>query len=84
MASVRIRVLLFARAREAYGKPEAALRFDQPATPAACFEQLCVEAPRLEALRPSLLVAVNERYAEWEQELLADDEVAFIPPVSGG
>jgi len=79
-----IKVRLFARAREAYGHPETQLEFEAAPTPAACLAFLATSAPALEGLRPSLLVAVNEEYAEWDAELTDGDEVAFIPPVSGG
>lgn len=45
---------------------------------------------RLEALYPtllslnSLLVAVNREYAEAQKTLQPSDEIALIPPVSGG
>ena len=81
---MEVRVLLFARAKELYGRAETSLDLETAATPAMCFEQLCGDAPDLAPLRPSLLVAVNEVYAAWDQELSVGDEIAFIPPVSGG
>jgi molybdopterin converting factor subunit 1 len=39
--------------------------------------------PKLEGLR-SLLIAVNKNYAEDHDELKETDEIALIPPVSGG
>lgn len=40
--------------------------------------------PRLAELRPSVVAAVNEEFAEWRAPLASGDEVAFLPPVSGG
>lgn len=31
-----------------------------------------------------LRVAVNGEFASWDRELASDDEIAFLPPVSGG
>ena len=39
--------------------------------------------PSLEAIR-SLMIAVNNSYAEDEQPIGESDEIALIPPVSGG
>jgi sulfur-carrier protein len=39
--------------------------------------------PKLEGLR-SLFIAVNQQYAEDDQQLNPTDEIALIPPVSGG
>jgi MoaE-MoaD fusion protein len=40
--------------------------------------------PRLKDVMPSLAVAVNQQYAGLNTKLMADDEVALLPPVSGG
>jgi molybdopterin synthase sulfur carrier subunit len=81
---VAVNVLLFARAREAYGKGREQLDANTAATPDACFAELAERVPALAPLRPSLLVAVNECYADWSDDVKDGDEVAFIPPVSGG
>jgi len=79
-----VKVCLFARAREAYGRAEEFLDLPTDGTPAECFTILVERSPALARLRPSLLVAVNERYSGWDDGLQDGDEVAFIPPVSGG
>jgi molybdopterin converting factor small subunit len=40
--------------------------------------------PGLDALFPTLQVAVNQRYAQRAAPLAPGDEVALIPPISGG
>jgi molybdopterin converting factor subunit 1 len=40
--------------------------------------------PRLEAMLPSLAISVNREYAETDHALREGDEVALLPPVSGG
>ncbi len=47
---------------------------------AQCEEQI----PRIKDSLASLAVAVNQRYADAQTELKHDDEVALLPPVSGG
>lgn len=81
---MQVKVCLFARAREAYGGGEVAIDLPADGTPAGCFARLVERSPALAKLRPSLLVAVNEEYAAWDDALREGDEVAFIPPVSGG
>jgi molybdopterin synthase sulfur carrier subunit len=46
-------------------------------------KRLLTEYPRLAGLR-SLYIAVNNEYADEEKVLRSDDEIALIPPVSGG
>ncbi len=81
---MQVKVCLFARAREAYGQGEETIDLPVDGTPAECFTILAGRSPALAKLRPSLLIAVNEAYAAWDGELRDGDEVAFIPPVSGG
>ena len=81
---MHVKVCLFARAREAYGQAETTVALPEQATPTDCFEILVGQSPALARLRPSLLVAVNEEYAKWDGTLSEGDEIAFIPPVSGG
>jgi molybdopterin synthase catalytic subunit len=40
--------------------------------------------PRLEAMLPALAISVNREYAEMDRALREGDEVALLPPVSGG
>jgi molybdopterin converting factor subunit 1 len=46
--------------------------------------QVCQDHPRLRELASSLLVAVNTEYVSQDATLRDGDEVALIPPVSGG
>ncbi len=46
-------------------------------------QYLTTSYPKLERLR-SLFIAVNQQYAEDDQQLKETDEIALIPPVSGG
>lgn len=81
---VRVRVLFFGMLREIVGRAEDAADLPE----ASCVEDLFAryggEHPRLAALRSSVIASVNEEFAEWHQPLAPGDEVAFLPPVSGG
>ena len=75
---------LFARLRELSGKSE--LRVDVPdgADARAVWNGLTAEYPVLAPYGGSVSCAVNEEYARLTTRLKDGDEVAFLPPVSGG
>jgi sulfur-carrier protein len=81
---MRVKVRLFAALREAVG--QTALEMDVPggATPAQVWEAMVRDHPALAPRRGSLAAAVNRSYATFDARLAEGDEVAFIPPVSGG
>jgi molybdopterin converting factor subunit 1 len=81
---MRVRVRLFASLREAAARSESQLELPEGATAETAWQSLVAELPGLAARRPSLAVAVNRAYAGFDTVLRGDDEVAFIPPVSGG
>ena len=54
------------------------------ATITALISKLASEQARFTDMAPSLMVSVNQAYVERDAELQDGDEVAFIPPVSGG
>ena len=81
---MRVRVRLFASLRETAARSESRLELQQGATAEDAWQALAGELPALVPRRPSLAVAVNRSYASFETALKHDDEVVFLPPVSGG
>jgi len=81
---MRIRVRLFAAYREAVGRGEMNLEVEGAVSALDLWRRLGEEHPPLLEFGPSLLVAVNGEYASLDRSLKEGDEVAFIPPVSGG
>jgi MoaE-MoaD fusion protein len=77
-----VRVLLFAVARERAGTGELELSLPSPATVADVRRELLAHLPA--ELLAASAVAVNHEYAADSQPVAASDEVAVIPPVSGG
>ena len=77
-------IRLFAAARELAGRSEAVIELPEAATVGDLRRALTHQLPPLAALAQRSLVAVNAEYAGEESRLTADDEVALIPPVSGG
>ncbi len=76
-----MRVLLFAALRDAAG-PSVELDLPAGATVGDLRAELARVVPA--ALLARSAVAVNHEYADDARELSATDEVAVIPPVSGG
>ncbi len=79
---MRIRVLLFAALKERFGTPSLELDLDEQATVQDAIDALVRRQSDLERFRYA--IAVNRRYADGATRLSAEDELALIPPVSGG
>ena len=82
--AMQIRLLLFAAVRDIVGTDEMNVELDEGTTPAALWATLRSKHDRLAGYETPPMVAVNQVYADPEAPLRPGDEVAFIPPVSGG
>ena len=81
---MRVTVRLFARLRDIAGAAELARDVAPGATIGSVWRQLAAEFPALEPYERSMSSAVNADYARMDTALGDGDEVAFLPPVSGG
>ena len=81
---MRIRVRLFAIQRELAGSREVALELGEGATIEDGWSALVERFPVLAPGRPSVRFARNGEYADPDTMLADGDELACIPPVSGG
>jgi molybdopterin converting factor subunit 1 len=79
-----VTVRLFARLREIAGADELSRTVARPATVADVWQALTSEWPALAPYAASLSCAVNAQYARMTTPVGDGDEVAFLPPVSGG
>ncbi len=77
-------MLLFAGLRQLVGSSEVTLASGAGITVRRCWDELCGRFPALAAHSGSVRPARNREYCEWDDELRPGDELAFIPPVSGG
>jgi molybdopterin converting factor subunit 1 len=77
-------VHLFARARELVGSDAVAVELPPASTVADLRRALAGRFPTLAGLLERSAVAVNHDFADNEHTLRSGDEVAVIPPVSGG
>ncbi len=81
---MRVTVRLFARQREIAGSREVALELPAPATIEDAWAALAELHPALAAGRPYVRFARNGEYADPTTPLVDGDQLACIPPVSGG
>ncbi|HET6142290.1 MAG TPA: molybdenum cofactor biosynthesis protein MoaE [Candidatus Acidoferrales bacterium] len=81
---MRVRVLFFGRLKDIVGKSEEQAELSDGARVEDLFERYGRNFPELGKFRQSVVASVNQEFAEWRAPLAADDEVAFLPPVSGG
>ena len=81
---MRINVRLFARLRDIVGAGEIARQVPDGATVRGVWDGLTGEFPELDAYRDSVSAAVNADFSRMDAPLAEGDEVAFLPPVSGG
>jgi molybdopterin converting factor subunit 1 len=81
---MRVTVRLFARLRDIAGAGELSRDIDAGATIGSVWRQLTGEYPALGPYEGSMSSAVNADYARMDTPLCDGDEIAFLPPVSGG
>jgi len=79
-----VKILLFARLREIAGRSELERELPDGATAEAAWVALAREFPAVGDYRTTASCAVNHDYAKFTTALHDGDEVAFLPPVSGG
>ncbi len=81
---MKVRVLFFAKARDAAGAPELEVEVPDHATVEQLKTALATSRPALIPLLPRLHIAINSDYARDNDLIPAGAEVACFPPVSGG
>ncbi len=81
---MNIEVLLFARLRELVGHDRVMVRRQELLTVRDVWDGLRAQYPQVEGFGKSLLVSVNQEFADWGTAVKEGDELAFFPPVSGG
>jgi len=81
---VRVRVLFFGQLKDITGVAQEDAELSEGARVQDLFERYGRKFPRLASFRDSIAASVNQEYANWRAPLSSGDEVAFLPPVSGG
>ena len=81
---MRVTVRLFARLRDIAGAAELSRQVPPGATIASVWRDLAGEFPEFAPYERSISSAVNLDYARMDRAVADGDEIAFLPPVSGG
>jgi sulfur-carrier protein len=84
LQTMKIKVLLFASFREAAGISQSTVEIAPGAAISDVWEVLVDEHPRLAPHSGTAAYAINGTYAKPGETVSDGDEVAFLPPVSGG
>ncbi|NND00430.1 MAG: MoaD/ThiS family protein [Gammaproteobacteria bacterium] len=82
-----IKVLFFAQLADQAEKDFQMLEFSTGMTPRSLVEHLAKTLPKQlidELQSGATMLSVNQVFAAWDQPLSEGDEVAFLPPFSGG
>ncbi len=79
-----IKVLLFGAAADRAGTRETELLIEEGLTLAEIWPLLAERHPDLAPMRDTLAFAVNGEYARGNDGVSPGDEIAVLPPVSGG
>jgi molybdopterin converting factor subunit 1 len=77
-------VLFFGRLKEVVGRAEDSVDLAEGALIEALFARYAARHPELARFRASVVASRNQEFAAWSTPLHSGDEVAFLPPVSGG
>jgi molybdopterin converting factor subunit 1 len=81
---MRIKLKLFAFFRQTFGAPEVAYEISDGATVADLLEDIFKKHPSLEKSRGHVVVTINKIAVQPTEKMHDGDEVAILPPVSGG
>jgi molybdopterin converting factor subunit 1 len=81
---LKIKARFFGLYRELVGSSQVDLEIDDKTSLAEMKQKLFVVFPQLVAFKDNLLLAVNSEYGTAEQWLKDGDEIAVLPPLSGG
>ena len=81
---MRVTIRLFGRLHDLASAHEVQRELPDEATVAGAWEQLVREFPAMAAYARSVSAAVNQDFSRMTTRLADGDEVAFLPPVSGG
>jgi molybdopterin converting factor subunit 1 len=83
-STIRVKVLFFGRLKEAAGGAEEFVELASGSRIEDLFAGFIARRPELARYRSSLVASRNQEFAAWSAPLDSGDEIAFLPPVSGG
>lgn len=81
---MRVKVLFFGMLKDIAGVPEAELEMPAGSQLRAVFEHYAAQFPKMREMAASIVPARNREFSDLNTALADGDEIAFLPPVSGG
>ena len=81
---MQVRVLFFGALRDLSGRATDSLSLPEGSTLADLVSHYEQKIPKLKQFLPSIALSLNQQYAQADSVLHDQDEVALLPPVSGG
>jgi molybdopterin synthase catalytic subunit/molybdopterin converting factor small subunit len=81
---MRVRILFFGMLKDIVGRPEDWLDLETGATLGRVFEHYGIQFPRIREMAGSIVLARNHEFSDTTAAIADGDEIAFLPPVSGG
>jgi molybdopterin converting factor subunit 1 len=84
MTIVRVKVLFFGMLKDIVGRAEDHIEVADDARLETVFTRYARQFPRLADLESSIVLACNQEFSDRSAAIREGDEIAFLPPVSGG
>src|SRR5579872_6984058 len=81
---MRVKVLFFGMLKDVVGRAEEPLELPESGTLADIFNRYAAQFPRIREMAGSIVLAKNQEFSEPGAPVHDGDEIAFLPPVSGG
>lgn len=81
---MKVKIKFFAGCQDIAGKRESEVELKEETNAKMLLEKLIKDYPGLEKMAKNILLSINMEYASSDTILKDGDEVALIPPVSGG
>jgi len=81
---MQVRILFFGMLKELTGRGSDLLTLPEHATLSDVFTHYEASTPRLGEFSASIAISINQEFAGPDSHLKEGDEIAFLPPVSGG
>src|SRR5690348_12963459 len=84
LSTMRVQVLFFGQLKDLTGRSAESLPLGERATLGDVLQHYSQKFPAINKLSSSLALSVNQEYASSDTSLRDGDEIALLPPVSGG
>src|ERR1700744_2892332 len=84
MTIVRVKVLFFGMLKDIVGRAEDHIEMPDHSRLESVFARYAHQFPQLTELKSSIVLACNQEFRDRSAAIREGDEIAFLPPVSGG